>query len=92
MTVIEAMACALPVVISDQVNIHSEISEAGAGLVTRCDADDVASALLTLLNDPERRHRMGSAGRRRVEDRYSWPVIVQALTREYEGVIEKGRG
>jgi glycosyltransferase involved in cell wall biosynthesis len=87
MAVTEAMACALPVVISDQVNIHHEISRAGAGLVTRCEADDVTAALLAVLNDPDRSRTMGSAGRRLVQERYAWPSIVQGLKREYEVVI-----
>ena len=89
MTVVEALACALPVVISDQVNIHAEISGAGAGLVTRCDADEVAQGLETLLNDAGRRRAMGEAGRRLVQARYTWPAIVESLTAEYERVIER---
>jgi glycosyltransferase involved in cell wall biosynthesis len=91
MAVVEAMACALPVVISDRVNIHDEISKSGAGLVTRCDSDDVAGALLSLLSDPERRRSMGHDGRRRVEERYSWPDVVKALTTEYELVLARSR-
>jgi glycosyltransferase involved in cell wall biosynthesis len=91
MTVVEAMACALPVVISDQVNIHAEVAQAGAGLVTRCDTGDVADALVALLRDGERRDRMGAAGRRLVQDCYTWPTIVDALTMEYEAVIERHR-
>lgn len=89
MAVAEAMACALPVVISDQVNIHAEVARAGAGLVTRCNAAEVAGALETLLCDPAHRRSMGEAGRRLVQDRYVWPAIVDALTKEYEGVIER---
>jgi glycosyltransferase involved in cell wall biosynthesis len=91
MTVIEALACSLPVVISDQVNIHLEISGAGAGLVTRCDADEVALALEALLNDADRRRTIGEAGRRLVQARFSWPAIVDALTKEYERVIARHR-
>lgn len=91
MTVAEAMACALPVVISDAVNIHAEVSRAGAGLVTSCDADETATAVLRLLRDPNRRRTMGQAGRQLVQTNYSWPAIVHALTKEYEAVIERTR-
>jgi glycosyltransferase involved in cell wall biosynthesis len=89
MTVAEAMACALPVVISDQVNIHAEVSQAGAGLVTRCDAGDVANALTQLLGDRRQRETMGRAGRSLVQQRFTWPAIVNALTAQYEAVIER---
>ena len=92
MTVAESMACGLPVVISDQVNIHAEVSGAGAGLVTRCDAEEVSAALETLLNDANQRRVMGEAGRRLVQERYTWPVIVDALTAEYDRVITRHRG
>ncbi len=91
MTVVEALACRLPVVISDQVNIHAEVSGAGAGLVTRCDAGEVAQALETLLADADRRSAMGEAGRRLVQARFTWPAIVEALTAEYERVIARHR-
>ncbi|GJL65527.1 MAG: glycosyl transferase [Nitrospirales bacterium] len=91
MTVAEAMACKLPVVISDQVNIHAEVSQAGSGLVTACDADEIAAALEVLLRAPERRTAMGTAGRRLVQDRYTWPRIVDSLTKEYETIIERHR-
>ncbi len=91
MTVAEAMACALPVVISDQVNIHAEVARAGAGVVTRCDAGEIAEALRALLGDAERRHAMGHAGRHLVQERYTWPTVVAALTREYEAAIARTR-
>lgn len=91
MTVVEAMACAVPVVISDQVNIHGEISSAQAGLVTRCDVAEVADALQEVLLDVDRRRAMGEAGRLLAQQRYSWPAIVDALTKEYEAVIERAR-
>ncbi len=89
MTVVEAMSCALPVVISDQVNIHAEIANGSAGLVTRCEADEVCEALLTLLGDADLRAAMGAAGREMVKVLYSWPAIVDALTREYQGLIPR---
>jgi glycosyltransferase involved in cell wall biosynthesis len=91
MTVAEAMACALPVVISDQVNIHAEVSGAGAGLVTRCDAGEVTAALELLLRDADRRRAMGAAGRRLVQERFTWPTIVEQLTAEYQNVIDRHR-
>lgn len=89
MTVIEALASSVPVVISDQVNIHAEVSGAGAGLVTRCEAGEVAQALETLLVDADRRRAMGEAGRQMVKARFTWPAIVDALTAEYEQVIAR---
>ena len=92
LAVAEAMACACPVVISDQVNIHAEVAGAGAGIVTRCDTAEITTALHALLRDADRRRTMGEAGRRLVQENYTWPAIVHALTREYEAVIARHRG
>jgi len=92
MTVAEAMACALPVVISDQVNIHADVANAGAGLVTRCDASEVTAALQVLLRDSGGRVAMGSAGRRFVQAHYTWRAIVTDLTREYQTAARRRRG
>ncbi len=91
MTVVEAMACGVPVVISDQVNIHAEVAASNAGLVTRCDAGEVTDAVNKLLSDEDMRARMGRAGRSEAQARYTWPAIVDALSREYEAVIERTR-
>ncbi len=89
MTVVEAMACKLPVVISDQVNIHNEVAGSGGGLVTHCDAQEVANAVLELLGDIDRRRTMGQRGRAAVKAHYTWPAIVSALTQEYEKIIAR---
>jgi len=89
MVVAEAMACALPVVISDQVKIHKAVSQAGAGLVTPCDVTKLAAALETLLTRPERRQVMGAAGRMLVQKNYNWPTIVEMLTTEYKAAIKR---
>jgi len=87
MVVAESLACGTPVVISDQVNIHGEIASAGAGLVTRCDVVEVAEAVCALLGDAPRRQAMGAAGRALVQRKWTWDVVVEQLTAEYEKII-----
>ena len=51
-------------------------------------ADDppvFARAVVSLLRDPVRRRALGSAGRRLVEQRYSWPQVA----REFESSCRK---
>jgi len=86
MAVVEAMAAGLPVVVSDQVNLYQEISSARAGLVTRCEAEEVRKALCRLLQDEELRREMGENGRRLVQARYPWDQIAQEVMRLYESI------
>jgi glycosyltransferase involved in cell wall biosynthesis len=91
MTVVEAMACGVPVVISDQVNIFREVAHYGAGIVTRCDIHELERALKDLLSDPFLRKLMGQAGRIAARQHYGWLPVVNELTKEYNAVIARSR-
>ena len=51
-----------------------EIDDAAAGLVIRCDAAELTTALSRLLDDSELRTSMGKRGRRLVERSFTWPI------------------
>ena len=86
----EALACGLPVVISDQVNIHGELSAAGAATVVQCSIDSVAAGIEVALDDTDLRRRMATLGPALVRERYSWDTIVPALVARYTEVIGRG--
>ena len=89
MAVIEAMACGLPVVISDQVNICREVEAAGAGLVTPCEAVQTATAMLELLDNPELAGRVGQNGIKLVREQFQWTTIAITLEKTYKKIIAK---
>lgn len=67
---IQYMACGIPVIASP-VGVNSEIVEHGVnGFLAATDVE-WQSALQALLSNPGLRRRMGSAGRKRVENSYS---------------------
>jgi glycosyltransferase involved in cell wall biosynthesis len=86
-SVIEAMACGLPVVISENVNIWREVVADGAGLAAPCDAADFASRIAELIDDPARLARMGEAGRASVAKRYDWASIGKRLEAVYAAIV-----
>ena len=88
-SVVEAMACGVPVVISDQVNIHRETVAAHAGVVTRCDIADIATAVTSLLGNPSQRRQMGAAGRLTAQRNFTWEPLIAGLTVTYEGIVAK---
>lgn len=70
--VVEALACSKPVLISNQINIHKEIKDSGAGLV----ASDTLSGILDLLETwfalpNEKKVKMGERAKALFENQFS---------------------
>ncbi|MEU0388791.1 glycosyltransferase family 4 protein [Streptomyces chartreusis] len=80
MTIVEAMRCGLPVVSTDCPYGPGEIIQDGADgrLVPVSDADALASALLELVGDDERRRRMGRTALENARRFAPGPVVAQA--------------
>jgi glycosyltransferase involved in cell wall biosynthesis len=70
LSVLEAMACGLPVLASAVGGVPELVADAGV-LVPPNDAEALADALAELLADRERRRALGAAGRARVESEFS---------------------
>ncbi|WP_084692100.1 glycosyltransferase family 4 protein [Parafrankia elaeagni] len=83
---VEEMACGLPLVATTAGALPEVAGPNGeaALLVRPGDADALAGAIGTLLADPELRARMGAAGRRRVEERFSWRAAAAGTAAWYE--------
>ena len=80
------MACGLPVVISDQVAIHREVTDACAGLVVRCQVKELTEALLKLLQDASLRSTMGSNGRRLARTQFAPESTMHSLLNVYSQI------
>lgn len=91
---VEAMACGTPLVASRAAALPEVVGDDGecARLVAPGDAEDLASTLASLFDDPDARARMGRAGRRRVAERFTWRTVAQQTARCYEETIAAARG
>ncbi len=89
-SVVEAMACRIPVVISPHVDIATEIEEAGAGVIAERDPGKIAGAIGALLSDPSRCEEMGQRGRRFVEEAFNPGVVAARMTDAYEAAMRSG--
>jgi glycosyltransferase involved in cell wall biosynthesis len=83
----EALASGLPVVISDQVNIHRELAEADAAIVVQCHVESVAAGIERALGDPDLPRRMRVRGPELVRARYTWDAVVPMLIERYREVL-----
>lgn len=99
---LEAMACRAPVVASAVGGILEVVVDNVTGYQVPFAADpvttfpeepeqfskDLALRLTELLKDPERAKAMGEAGRKRVEDHFSWTAIADQTIAMYGKLIE----
>lgn len=75
--IIEAMACAVPVVGSDSGEIPFVVGDAGV-ILPEADTQAWTAAIERLLGDPAARCTYADSGRTRVAERFAWPVVARA--------------
>ena len=77
-TAVEAMAASRPVVASRLGGLPYTVVEGTTGLLCHPGKpEQLAQKIALLLDDPELRRRLGTAGRKRFEEHYAWPVIIE---------------
>jgi glycosyltransferase involved in cell wall biosynthesis len=81
--VLEAMACAVPVLVTPGVGLAGEVEDAGAGRVVAADPEAIGVALAALAADPERARAMGLRGRVAVEERFTWRAVAEQMRAVY---------
>lgn len=87
-SVLEAMACARPVVCTDVGGVREIVVDGVTGyLVPPRNVQLLAARLKALLGDREFAREMGRAGRRRVESNFSLEISVASAERAIEEVV-----
>jgi glycosyltransferase involved in cell wall biosynthesis len=86
---IEALACGLPAVATDYPGVRAVIDEGETGfLVPAGDSAAVAEALDKLVDmGRDGRERIGAEGRRRCEERWAWPALLDRMDAAYAEAI-----
>lgn len=85
---LEAMACGLPIVVSDVGSIRDYVDESCAILVAPGDRSGFSRAVTDLLQDSARREQLGRAARRRASS-FSVPDVQAQLRRYYADLAER---
>ncbi len=86
---VEAMAAGVPIIVSPEVNLATEIARAQAGLVVPRTPGALRDAIVGLLRDPARRGRL-AAGGRTLARRFDWSVVGPQLADAYRFAAERG--
>jgi len=84
---LEAMSSGLPVVVTDTGGV-TELVEDNGIVVQRSDPDELASAILTLLDDDDRRRHAGAASRKIAEE-FGWRSVAHSYLDMYRTAAEK---
>lgn len=83
LTLLEAMAAGLPIVTTHAGGNSETVVKDKTGLLTSPgDSSEFARAIITLIKDPEKRRRMGEAGRGRLESSFTASKMLE----EYENL------
>lgn len=83
---IEAQACKVPVVGSSSGAIPDVVGEAGL-VVPERDPRSLSAALTRLRDQPDEARRMAEAGRKQVEERYTWGRVAARMRDIYAKLV-----
>jgi glycosyltransferase involved in cell wall biosynthesis len=83
----EAMACGIPVISTTGGALPEVVGDAGV-LVPPADQEALENAIVSLLDDPEKRNRLGEAGLNRVKSAFTWHHAAQKTVDIYRETID----
>lgn len=84
--VMEALAHSVPVLVSPNVNLATEIASANAGWIAAIDKAALAAKLAEALRDEEELVQRGRAGKQ-LSRKYSWENAARNLARLYQEIL-----
>jgi glycosyltransferase involved in cell wall biosynthesis len=87
MAVIEAMACGVPVVISNNVGIYRDVEGYRAGIVAENDPKSLCEGIRILLDNETLREEIARNGNRLVRDRYDINKVAEMMIKAYEEIL-----
>jgi len=87
-TVLEALACGTPVIVTDRCGI-ADIVDDKVGYEVEYDKDQLRDAIFKVLSDEELRRRLGKDGKKLVREYFSWDKVVRKVEKVYKEIVLK---
>ncbi|MFC1961621.1 glycosyltransferase [Chloroflexota bacterium] len=85
-TVLEALACGTPVIVTDRCGLADTIKDR-AGLVVGYDQKQLGDALQRLLADDKLRSELGEKGKTLARDEFNWENIAAEVEKLYQEIL-----
>jgi glycosyltransferase involved in cell wall biosynthesis len=82
---LDALACGIPIIISNRVKVQERVNECGL-MYEEGSYTDLAEKMLMLLESSVR-YKMGLAGAKTIMDNYSWNIIAKSRIENYKKAL-----
>ncbi len=89
MSMLDATACGLPIVVNDTLLAKERID--GNGITYRLNDPADLAEKIRLLSDPKYRRELGDTGARRMPQLFSWSSVARRRLADYEASLAAGR-
>jgi glycosyltransferase involved in cell wall biosynthesis len=87
--ILEAMAVEMPMIVTPEVGLASDVAQARAGVVSSGLAEPLSAAIRELLSDAEMRVTMGKRGRELVQARFTWERVAAQMEEHYLRIAKR---
>jgi glycosyltransferase involved in cell wall biosynthesis len=88
MAVVEAMACGIPVVISNKVGIYKEVEKNNAGIIVETNPESLLKGIKTILDNEKRKKEIAENGERLVKEYYDINKVADMMIKVYEEILK----
>jgi len=90
--VMEASASGLPVIATEVGEVPRIVLDGKTGILIKPkDIANLVKAFKKMIDNPSLAKEMGKAGRKRIEEEYSWEIVCKRIENAYQEVIDRYR-